>query len=60
MPRNLKSADPESQKLTLLQDIFIVLALSAGMQVEVLRKHLRIDKRRVTAISKNLDLSRKH
>lgn len=40
--------------LTVLQDLFILEALRAGMNVEDIRKILRIDKRRVTNVSRYL------
>lgn len=50
--------DPLVQKLdhllVVLQNLFILQGLGAGMKVEDLRKILRIDKWRVTNISKLL------
>lgn len=50
--------DPLGQKLdhllVVLQNLFILQGLGAGMKVEDLRKILRIDKWRVTNISKLL------
>jgi DNA-binding MarR family transcriptional regulator len=57
MAKKIKK-NPQSARtnltLTVLQDLFILEGLKAGMKVGDIRKILRIDKRRVTNISKAL------
>ncbi len=51
-------SDPQSEKLDSLlratQDLFILQALLAGVNVDDVRKILKIDKHRVSNISKHL------
>lgn len=47
------------ETFALLQDIFILLALQAGMNVESVRQHLRVDKKRINKISTKINLKRK-
>ena len=47
-----KSADKTDQILNVLQDLFILESLKAGMNVDDIRKILKIDKWRVSNISK--------
>jgi hypothetical protein len=46
--------DKKDQIFTVIQDLFILEGLKAGMKVSDIRKILRIDKRRITNISKVL------
>jgi len=47
-------ADTDEQILSVVQDLFILEALKGGMKVEDVRRTLRLDKGRVTKISKAL------
>lgn len=47
-----KSTDKTDQILNVLQDLFILESLKAGMKVNDVRKILKIDKWRVSNISK--------
>jgi hypothetical protein len=58
MAANKDKNDPQSGKLDSLlratQDLFILQALLAGVNVDDVRKILKIDKHRVSNISKHL------
>ena len=56
-PADRRSTEQDS--IALLQDIFILLALEAGMNVDAVRKHLKVNKWRVSNISKHLKSARK-
>ncbi|GEM_PF-5877938 len=47
-----RSTDKMEQMITVLQDLFILEGLKAGMNVEDIRKTLKINKWRVSNISK--------
>jgi hypothetical protein len=51
--RNVESIGTDSL-LTMLQDLFILEALKAGMTAEDVRRILRIERKRVSNISKSL------
>ena len=52
-----KAVDNTDQLLAVLQDMFILQALQAGMKGEDIRTTLRVDQWRVTNISKSLKKS---
>lgn len=58
MRANSTKHDPVSERLDtmirLLEDLFIVQAVKAGINKEELRKILAIDRKRVTRISKHM------
>ncbi len=60
MAKKSSAPDPISEKLDALirvtQDLFILHALTAGARVDDVRKALKIDKWRVSNISKTLNL----
>lgn len=60
MAKKKQASDPVADKLDALirvtQDLFILQALIAGAKVDDVRKALKINKWRVSNISKNLDL----
>lgn len=60
MAKQKRANDPVADKLEMLtrvtQDLFILQALIAGAKVDAVRKALKIDKWRVSHISKTLRL----
>jgi hypothetical protein len=60
MAKKKTVGDPIADKLDTLirvtQDLFILQALTAGAKVDDVRKALKIDKLRVSGISKSLNL----
>lgn len=59
MPTN-QNSNPQAEKLdriaTLLEDLFILESLKAGIKVDDIREILQIRKKRVSDISKHLKL----
>jgi hypothetical protein len=54
MPKHRLSTDNSAQMLSVLQDLFILQALQAGLNVEYIRKHLKVDIYRVSNLSKQI------
>jgi hypothetical protein len=59
MPPKPQSVAATDKSVNLLQDIFILQALQAGMSVDSIRKHLKVNIWRVASISKQIKTPRK-
>jgi hypothetical protein len=59
MSQKAQVSAASDKSIALLQDIFILHALQAGMSIDSIRKHLKVNIWRVASISKHVKTPRK-